>query len=70
MQRVTHLATAVLIALSLSLLAAGTATAQELPTGAARVVEKVQLRIFISKANLQFHVADILANQPDVASGK
>jgi hypothetical protein len=59
-----HLALAALLGASLSLAAAGSASAQELPTGAARIVEKVQTRIFISKANLMFHVAAILENQP------
>lgn len=40
------------------------AGAQELPTGAARVVEKVQTRVFIGTAMLKQHVAAIVANQP------
>jgi hypothetical protein len=38
--------------------------AQEVPTGAARIVEKVQLRIFISKTSLTFNIADVVENQP------
>jgi hypothetical protein len=65
MQRVTHAATALLLGLVLSLAVAGPAAAQrELPTGAARIVEKVQTRIFISQAMLGFKVEAILANQP------
>jgi hypothetical protein len=67
MQRVTHLTTALLIGLSLGL-SAGPASAQELPTGAARIVEKVQTRIFISKSTLLFKVEAILANQPEAPS--
>jgi hypothetical protein len=63
--RVYRGARGLLVALGLGLaLSAPTAAQAELPTGAARLVEKVQLRIFISKANLTFHVADILENQP------
>ena len=69
MPRVTHAATALLIGLSLSLLAAGPAAAQEVPTGAARLVEKVQTRIFISQSTLTFKVAAILENQPSPGGG-
>ena len=64
MNAIRHAAAAALIGLSLSLLATGPASAQELPTGAARIVEKVQTRIFISTSSLQFKVEAILANQP------
>ena len=64
MQRITHFATALLIGLGLGLAAVGPASAQELPTGAARIVEKVQTRIFVSKSTLVFKVEAILANQP------
>lgn len=63
-------AVALLLGMSLSLLATGPAVAQELPTGAARIVEKVQTRIFISKSSLLFHVADIVANQPEPFGGE
>jgi hypothetical protein len=50
---------------------ASDSAAQELPTGAGRVVEKVQTRIFISTAMLKYHVEAILANQPALpTSGK
>ena len=64
MKTIRRLAFAVLIGASLSPVAAGPASAQEVPTGAARIIEKVQTRIFISQANLGFHVAAILENQP------
>ena len=64
MNATRRLAFAALIGASLSLLAAGPTAAQEVPTGAARLIEKVQTRIFISQANLSNHVAAILANQP------
>jgi hypothetical protein len=64
MNAIRQTAAAVLIGMSLSLLAARPAAAEELPTGAARVVEKVQTRIFISKSSLLFKVDAILANQP------
>jgi hypothetical protein len=62
-------ALSLVLAAMLAVAASGSTSAQELPTGAARVVEKVQTRIFIAKANLQFHVAAILENQP-APSGK
>jgi hypothetical protein len=70
MQRVTHLTTALLIGLSLGL-SAGPASAQELPTGAARIVEKVQTRIFISKSTLLLKVSSRsrpAAPQPEAPS--
>ena len=70
MNTIRHAAIAALIGASLSLLSAGPASAQELPTGAARVVEKVQTRIFISQANLTNHVAAILENQPEPFGGE
>jgi hypothetical protein len=64
MNAIRQTAAAVLISLSLSLVATGPTSAQELPTGAARIVEKVQTRIFISQSTLLFKVEAILANQP------
>jgi hypothetical protein len=55
---------AVVIGLSLAAVLTGPAAAQEIPTGAARIVEKVQTRIFISQSTLTFKVAAILENQP------
>jgi hypothetical protein len=52
------------LGLGLSLSALSGSQAQELPTGAGRLVEKVQTRIFISTAMLKQHVAAIVANQP------
>lgn len=53
-----------LLGLGLSLSALSGSQAQELPTGAGRLVEKVQTRIFIGTAMLKQHVAAIVANQP------
>lgn len=53
-----------LLGLGLSLGTIGSGGAQELPTGAGRIVEKVQTRIFISQASLTTHVGKIVANQP------
>ena len=69
MKAIRHAAIAALLGLGLGLAAAGPAAAQELPTGAARVVEKVQTRIFISKSSLDFHIAAILENLPDSPGG-
>lgn len=52
------------LGMSLSLGLIGGSQAQEVPTGAARLVEKVQTRIFISTAMLKYHVEAIVANQP------
>jgi hypothetical protein len=70
MNVIRQTAIGLLIGLSLGLLATGPAAAQELPTGAARIVEKVQTRIIISKSSLLFHVADIVANQPEPFGGE
>jgi hypothetical protein len=69
MTRAFRSAVALAVGLSLTLVLAGPAGAQELPTGAARIVEKVQTRIFISKSSLTFHVAAILENQPAPGGG-
>lgn len=53
-----------LLGLSLSLGLLSGSQAQELPTGAGRLVEKVQTRVFIGTAMLKQHVAAIVANQP------
>ena len=60
---------ALAVGLSLGVALAGPASAQEVPTGAARIIEKVQTRIFISKSSLLFHVAAILENQPSPGGG-
>jgi hypothetical protein len=64
MKRLTRAIAALLIGVSLSATIVATASAQDVPTGAARLIEKVQTRIFISQASLTFHVAAILENQP------
>ncbi len=69
MNTMRHAPAALLIGQSLSLTVAGSASAQEVPTGAARIIEKVQTRIFISQANLGFHIAAILENQPSPGGG-
>jgi hypothetical protein len=64
MKTLQQSAIAVLVGASLTLALTGSAAAQEIPTGAARIVEKVQTRIFISQSTLNFKVAAILENQP------
>jgi hypothetical protein len=58
-----------LVGLGIGLAVAAPTLAQELPTGAARVVENVQTRIFISQSTLQFKVAAILANLDEQFGG-
>ena len=70
MKCLSRAAAVLLMGATLSLAAAGPAAAQEVPTGAARIIEKVQTRIFISQANLGFHVAAILENQPTPGGGE
>jgi hypothetical protein len=53
-----------LLGLGVSLGVAGAGSAQELPTGAGRVVENVQMRIFISTASLNTRVGRIQENHP------
>lgn len=62
-------AAGLLVGLTLSIAVAAPAAAQELPTGAARIVEKVQTRIFISKASLLADIAEIQAKAESVAAG-
>jgi len=64
MKTVQQAVMAVVVGMGLSLALTGPAAAQEIPTGAARIVEKVQTRIFISQSTLNFKVAAILENQP------
>ncbi len=64
MRRIQRGALALLLGLSLGLGVVNATAAQELPTGAARVVEKVQTHIFISRASLTTHVGKIQANHP------
>jgi hypothetical protein len=45
------------------------AAAQELPTGAGRVVEKVQTRIFFAKTSLLTEIGDIQAKAEGIAGG-
>jgi hypothetical protein len=59
-----------LVALTLAAGLSGPAAAQaELPTGAARLVEKVQMRIFFAKASLLAEVADIQEKAQTAAAG-
>ncbi len=64
MKTLQQSAIALLVGLSLGVALAGPVAAQEVPTGAARIIEKVQTRIFISQSTLTFKVAAILENQP------
>jgi hypothetical protein len=56
-----------LVALSLVLLGSGlgapvAAQERELPTGAGRIVEKVEFQIMVARIQLEVQVADILEN--------
>lgn len=66
MNGLTRAAAALLIGVGLSATIASSTSAQEVPTGAARLIEKVETRIFISKASLDFYIDAILENQPSV----
>ena len=70
MNRLTRAAAALLIGVSVSATIATAAAAQEVPTGAARLIEKVQTHIFISQSTLTFKVAAILENQPAPFGGE
>lgn len=52
------------LGVSLGLGVMSASEAQELPTGAERLVEKVQTRVFISTAMLKYRVDAIVANHP------
>lgn len=70
MNTMRHAAIAALIGTLLSVTAGGSASAQEIPTGAARIIENVETRIFISKSTLTFKVAAILENHPAIVGGE
>lgn len=70
MKRLTRAAAALLIGVSVSATVATAASAQDVPTGAARIIEKVETRIFISKASLTFYIADIQANLEEQFGGE
>lgn len=70
MTRAFRSAVALAVGLSLGIALTGPAAAQEVPTGAARIIEKVQTRIFISQSSLTFKVAAILENQPAPFGGE
>lgn len=70
MNGLTRAAAALLIGIGLSATVASAASAQEVPTGAARIIEKVETRIFISKASLGFYIDAVLANQPALPGGE
>lgn len=63
-------ASGALLGLALAVALMGPASAQELPTGAARAVEKVQTRVFIEKSSLLIKVGQIQANLPPGFGGK
>lgn len=62
MKSVYRAAAVALVALSMTGAAGPTVSAQEVPTGAARIIEKVQTRIFISKSSLLNEIAKITTN--------
>jgi hypothetical protein len=57
------------LALSLALPTAAQGT-RELPTGAARVVEKIDLMVLTGTNQIKFHVAQILENNAGIIPGK
>jgi hypothetical protein len=63
---------AVLLALGLGVGVGGSVGAQEreLPTGAGRVVEKVEFRILVARIQLEVHVGEILENNAGAIPGK
>jgi hypothetical protein len=73
MTTVRRAAGGLLIGLGLMLSVALPAAAQgerALPTGAARIVEKVEFRITVATIQLQTHVGQILENNAGVIPGK
>jgi hypothetical protein len=62
MKTFSRWAIGLIVGCSLTAAVALPADAQELPTGAARLVEKVQTRIFIAKTSLLNDIAEIQAN--------
>ena len=62
MKTIYRTAAVLLVALSVTGSAVMPASAQEVPTGAGRIIEKVQTRIFISKSSLLNEIAKITTN--------
>jgi hypothetical protein len=62
MMTISRWAVGLIVGLGLAATVAMPVGAQEVPTGAARIIEKVQTRIFISKASLLNDIAEIQAN--------
>ncbi len=61
---------ALLVGLGLSLGVAGSSAAQEVPTGAARIVEKVQLQVLVGKVTLTTRVGRIVENNAGLIPGE
>jgi hypothetical protein len=69
MRRRQRITLGIVLALGIGLGLTGSASAQEAPTGAARLVEKVQMRIFFAKASLLSEIADIQTKAEESAAG-
>ena len=73
MTNVVRAACGLLLGLGLALSVALPTAAQgtrELPTGAARVVEKIDLMVLTGTNQIKFHVAQILENNAGAIPGK
>ena len=72
MNRRHRMLAGLLLAVGIGLGLGGPVAAQEreLPTGAGRVVEKVQFRVLVETIQLQTHVDRILENNAGVIPGK
>jgi hypothetical protein len=66
---VKHLGLASAIGLGLVLSVTSASQAQELPTGAARVVKKVELMALTGKSELDYTIARILENNANIIPG-
>ena len=59
-----------LLALGLGIGMGAPADAQEIPTGAARVIEKIDYRITVAKIQLDVHIGRILENNAGAIPGE
>ena len=59
-----------LVASALALPLTTPASAAEIPTGAARIVEKVQTHIFIAKSSILYEIGLIQANAAETMANK